>query len=436
MRIAACLLSAVFLTAPAFAADWPQWRGPNRDGISAEKGLMDKWPADGPKLVWKKTDLADIGAGYGSPAVVGGKMYIIGSDGPKQDAKEFVTCLNVKDGSKVWQTKLTTSAGKFLDGWGGGPRATPTVDGGFLYVLGATGDLVCLTADKGEVRWTKNLATDFGGGVPQWGYSESVLIDGDTLVCTPGGKGGMVALNKATGEAVWQCKEINDGAGYSSIVITEAGGVRQYVQQTNAKTGGVIGVRAKDGKLLWKAGEIERPVAVIPTPIVAGEYVFFTSGYNAGCGCVKLEKDGDGVKATELYKRNKLLANHHGGVVRIGDYVYGHSDTSGWVCFDFKKGGDEPAWKHKGVGKGSCTLADGLLYCVSEKTGEVALVKPTEKEYQEVSRFTIPAQSELRKKQQMGGMTGVWAHPVIADGKLFVRDFDLLYVYDVSKPKS
>lgn len=430
MRVAVCLLSAVLLVSPALAADWPQWRGPNRDGISAEKGLIDKFPADGPKLLWKKTELTDIGAGYGQPAVVGGKMYIIGADGAKQDAKEFVTCLNVKDGSQVWQTKLTTSAGKFLDGWGGGPRATPTVDGGFVYALGATGDLVCLTSDKGEVKWSKNLVKDFGGGIPQWGYSESVLIDGDTLVCTPGGKGGMVALKKATGDTVWQCKDFTDGAGYSSIVITEAGGVKQYVQQTMAKTGGVIGVRAKDGKLLWQAGEITRPVAVIPTPIVAGEYVFFTSGYGAGCGCVKLEKDGDGVKATELYKLNKTLQNHHGGVVRVGDYVYGHSDAGGWTCLEFKKGGDA-VWANKGVGKGSCSLADGLLYCYSEQTGKLARVKATEKEYEEVDSFTIPALSKLRPNQGK-----VWAHPVIADGKLFLRDFDLLYVYDLSRPKS
>lgn len=430
MRVAACLLSAVLLAAPTFAADWPQWRGPNRDGRSAEKGLIDKFPDGGPKLLWKKSELSDIGAGYGSPAVVGGKMYLIGADGAKGGATEFVTCLNVKDGSPVWQTKLTTSAGKFLDGWGGGPRATPTIDGGFLYVLGATGDLVCMTLDKGDVKWTKNLVKDFGGGIPTWGYSESVLIDGDVLVCTPGGKGGMVALKKASGETVWQCKDFTDGAGYSSVVITEAGGVKQYVQQTQAMKGGVIGVRATDGKLLWKAGEIVRATAVIPTPVIAGEYVFFTSGYGAGCGCVKLEKDGDGVKATELYKLNKSLQNHHGGVVLVGDYIYGHSDAGGWVCFDYKKGGDA-VWSKQGIGKGSCTLADGLLYCYSESNGKLARVKPTEKEYTEVDSFTLPALSQLRPKQGR-----VWPHPVIADGKLFLRDFDLLYVFDLSKGKS
>ncbi|MEO2092338.1 MAG: PQQ-binding-like beta-propeller repeat protein, partial [Gemmataceae bacterium] len=313
MRVVVCLLSAVLFASPAFAADWPQWRGPNRDGHSADKGLIDKFPADGPKLLWKKTELTDVGAGYGQPAVVGGKMYIIGADGAKLDAKEFVTCLNTTDGAKVWQTKLTTSAGKFSDGWGGGPRATPTVDGGFLYVLGATGDLVCMTADKGEVKWSKNLVKDFGGGIPNWGYSESVLIDGDNLICTPGGKGGILAVNKKTGEKVWQCAELDDPAGYSSLVIADIAGVKQYVTQT-MKSG--VGVRAKDGKLLWKVGGMKRGVAVIPTPIVADGYVFFTAGYGAGCECYKLEKDGDGTKATEVYTKNKVMANHHGGVVR------------------------------------------------------------------------------------------------------------------------
>lgn len=435
MRLRSLLVLAL-VTSVAAAADWPQWRGPNRDGISTETGLIDKFPAGGPKLLWQADQLDAIGAGYGSPAVVGDRLYILGADGAKKNAKEFVTCLSVADGKQVWQAKLDTAAGDFLDGWGGGPRATPTVDGDRLYVLGATGDLVCLTAAKGEKVWAKNLVSDFGGRIPKWGYSESVLIDGDHLVCYPGTKGGMVKLDKKTGEVTWQCKEATAEAAYSSVVVTAAGGVKQYVTQTMEKKGGVIGVRAADGKLLWKAGEIERPVAVIPTPVLADGHVFFTSGYNAGSGCVKLEKDGDGVKATELYTRNKVLANHHGGVVRVGEYVYGHSDSSGWVCYDFKKGSDEPVWKDKGVGKGSCTLAGGLLYCLGEREGNLARVKPTEAKYEEVDRFTLPKLSGLRKSQPQGGMTGVWAHPVVSNGKLFVRDYELLYVYDVAKPKS
>ena len=421
------LLVALCLSAPVPKSgtpttDWSQWRGPKRDGIAAEQPLLKSWPSAGPKLLYSLKDVKDIGTGYGTPAVVGDVMYILGADGAKQDAKEFVTCLNVKDGKRVWQQPLTTTPGKFNDGWGGGPRSTPTVDGDRLYVLGATGDLVCLKTDKGSVVWTKNLVSDFGGKIPTWGYSESVLIDGDQLVCTPGNKNCVVALDKATGKTIWECKELSDGAGYSSIVIAEIGGVKQYVQQTMSSA---LGVHAKDGKLLWKAGGIKRAVAVIPTPVLADNYAFFTAGYNAGCECFKLEKDGDGTKATVVYTKNATVVNQHGGVIRIGEHVYGHSDSNGWVCFDYKKG--EEVWKNKGVGKGSVSAANGMLYCYSESNGTLALVKATPEKYEEISKFKIPATSKLRPSSGK-----VWAHPTIAGGKLFLRDYELLFVYDIA----
>ncbi|VTR98506.1 Polyvinylalcohol dehydrogenase OS=Rhodopirellula maiorica SM1 GN=RMSM_06072 PE=4 SV=1: PQQ_2 [Gemmata massiliana] len=422
------LLSALVCGPVATAADWPQWRGPNRDGHSADTVLLETWPANGPKLAWSLTDAEEIGTGYGSPAVVGDRLYVIGANGAKQTATEFVTCLSLKDGKRLWRRELVTTPGKFNDGWGGGPRSTPTVDGDAVFVLGSTGDLVCLSAEKGEVRWAKNFVKDYEGGIPTWGYSESPLIDSDHLLCTPGNKGGLIALDKKTGKTVWQCKELTDGAGYSSILVTEVGGVKQYVQQT-MQSG--IGVRASDGKLLWKVGGIRRAVAVIPTPVLHGEYVFFTSGYGAGCECFKLEKDGDGTKATEVYTKNKVVANHHGGVLRVGEYIYGHSDSSGWVCFDMKKGGDEPVWQNKGVGKGSVSFAAGFLYCYAENDGTLALVKATEKGYQESSKFAIPQKSKLRPN-----LGKVWAHPVIAGGKLILRDYELLFVYDISKPKA
>jgi outer membrane protein assembly factor BamB len=404
--------------------DWPTFRGPNHSGVSAEQ--MADWPQDGPKLLWKKTDAGDIGAGYGSPAVAGGKVFLFGSDSAKQTGTEFVTCLDAADGKRVWQSKLTTTEGKYNDGWGGGPRGTPTVDGDTVYVLGATGDLVALSADKGEVKWQKNLVKDFGGGIPTWGYSESVTLDGDNLVCTPGSKGGMLALNKKTGETVWQCKELTDAAGYASVVVAEVGGVKQYVTQT-MKSG--VGVRAKDGKLLWQVGEIGRATAVIPTPIVdADGRAFFTAGYRAGSELFQLSKDGDGTKAEKVYTKNPVLQNQHGGVVRVGDYVYGHSDSNGWVCFDYKKGPDEAVWKDKGVGKGSCTAVGDSLLCYSEATGKVARVKATDKGYEELGSFTIPATSTLRPRSGK-----VWPHPVVSGGKLYLRDYELLYVYEVGK---
>ncbi len=421
------LACAFLLAATATAADWPQWRGPNRDGHSADTSLLEKWPAGGPKLTWSITSAETVGTGYGQIAVVGDKMYALGASTAKQTAKEFVTCLSASDGKKVWQQDLSTSAGKYADGWGGGPRSTPTVDGDSLYVLGATGDLVCLSTARGEVKWSKNLVKDFGGGIPNWGYSESPLVDGPNLICTPGGRGGMIALDKKTGKTVWQCKEFTDGAGYSSVIVADVGGVKQYVQQTMASG---LGVRASDGKLLWKAGSIARRTAVIPSPVMLDNYVFFTAGYGAGCECFKLEKDGDGTKATEVYTKNKVVENHHGGVVRVGDYIYGHSTNSGWVCFDLKKG-DEAVWTNRGIGKGSVSAAEGNLYCYSENDGSVSLVKATEKGYQEISKFTIPQKSKLRPNQGK-----VWSHPVIANGKLILREYELLFVYDISKPKA
>lgn len=427
------LLSLLFLLAPIAeltAADWPQWRGPNRDGKSADKNLLEEWPSAGPKLLWSIEDPKKIGAGYGTPAIVGEQLFIIGSDSNKQTATEFCTCLNAKDGEQVWQTKLNTSTGRFLDRWGGGPRSTPTVVGDYLYVLGATGDLVCLTKKDGKIVWQKNLVEDFGGKIPTWGYSESPLVDGEAVVVTPGNDTGMVALNIKDGAVIWKCKDFDDGAGYSSIMITEVGGVKQYVQQT-MKSG--LGVRAKDGKLLWKVGEIGRRTAVIPTPVIQDGYVFFTAGYNAGCECYKLEKDGDGTKASLVYTKNNLMVNHHGGVIVVGDYVYGHSDSNkDWICMEFKKDEISPVWKNKGVGKGSISQADGFFYCYSERSGELARIKVTEKGYEEAGKFRIPGTSSLRK----GTSGAVWAHPVIANGKLYLRDYELLYVYDLSKPGS
>lgn len=409
------------LVGSTVAADWPQWRGPNRDGKSADTGLLKEWPKSGPKLAWK---LDDVGAGYGTPAVVGDRVYLIGAEGKKAGATEFVICLSAADGKQLWKTPIQTTQGKFNDNWGGGTRSTPTVTKDKIFVLGATGDVVCVSVADGKPVWAKNVVKDFGGKIPFWGYSESPLVDGNLVVVTPGVKTGMVALNKDTGETVWQCKEFDDDAGYSSIVPTVVGGVRVYVQQT-MKNG--VGVRATDGKLLFKVGEIARRTAVIPTPVVDGEGVFYTAGYGAGCEYYKLTADGDGVKAEKVYSKNKVVANHHGGVIELGGKVYGHSDSNGWVCFDYKTGPDEPVWKNKGPGKGSIAYADGHFFCYSESKGELVRIKATPEGWQEAGKFTIPATSQLRK-----GTSGqIWPHPVVANGKLYLRDYELLFVYDL-----
>jgi outer membrane protein assembly factor BamB len=415
---------AVFLAATTLpAADWPQWRGPNRDGISTETGLLKAWPKGGPPLAWK-INLG--GYGYASPSIVGDKIYITAAEDHEKGQKEFALCLSAKDGRQIWKTpELPVGDKKYSDySRGNGPRSSPTVAGEFVYILGAHGDLCCLKAADGSVVWSHNLVKDFGGKLEAWGYSESVLIDGGKLVCTPGGdKGTILALDPKTGKKIWQSEELKDPPGYASIIAADIGGVRQYITQTNKSA---VGVRASDGKLLWRVAQLKRGVAVIPTPIVHDGYAFFTSGYGAGCELIKLEPDGDGTKATVVYTNNKLLTNHHGGAIRIGGYVYGHSDSGGrWVCFDDTQGGSDPTSEFK-FGKGSVIAADGRLYCYSESKGEVVLVDASPGGWKEMGRFEIPQKSTPRR----GG--SIWTHPVIANGKLYLRDHELLFCYNIA----
>lgn len=399
---------------------FPQWQGVHRDGKALDTGLFAKWPESGPKLAWENLK---IGIGYGSPVVHNGKLYILGGEDNKPGSTEWLSCLNTSDGKEVWKVKFETAPGNFNAGWGGGPRSTPTLAGEFVYVLGATGDLFCLKQTDGSQVWMKNLVKDFGGKIPVWGYSESPLIDSGHVVVTPGNKTSMVALNAQTGEKVWACEEPNDAAGYSSIVPTKVGTVPVYIQQTMASA---IGVRATDGKLLFKTGSIGRRIAVIPTPVVADGYAFFTAGYGAGCECFKLTPDGDGVKAEQVYTNNKNLANHHGGVVRVGDYVYGHSDAGGWTCLPFKQTDAEPVWQHQKFGKGSILFADGHLLCYAERSGELTVIKASPDGWKEVGKMSLPKKSPTDKKSG-----AIWAHPVIADGKLYLRDFDYLFCFQL-----
>lgn len=417
------------LTATAAGADdWPQWRGPNRDGHSASTGLITSWPKDGPKLDWK---FDKAGVGYGSPSVVNGKVFILGADDDKEGSKEFCVCIDLAKGTEAWRVELATAEGKYLYQWGSGPRSSPTVDGDRVYILGAKGDLLCLNAADGKQVWKKNLVADFGGGIPQWGYSESILIDGERLLCTPGGKNGAIAcLDKKTGDVRWRSKDLTDAAGYSSIISTDAGGVLQYVTQTMQS---VCSVRADDGKLLWRKADLGYRIAVIPTPVIYKDYVFVTAGYGAGCELLKLTKDGvDGVKAEKVFT-SKVIVNHHGGVVRVGEHIYGHSDQGGqWVCLPFlAKGGDEgpaPAWTSKKQGKGAVTYADGMLFTYAESSGELIVVKADPSDWTEIGRMSLPEKSKLPRR-----MGQIWAHPVIANGKLFLRDHEYLFCYDIKK---
>lgn len=392
------------------AVDWPQWRGIDQTGISEETGLLKRWPEAGPKLAWKATGL---GKGFSSVALVGSMIYTCGDI----DDVSHLHAIPVGAAKPKW-TKPIGKAG--APGWGGftGPRSTPTVVDGKVYVVGQYGELVCFNAQDGAVIWKQHMNDDLGGKRPEWGFSESLLVDGDWVLCTPGGdQGTLAALNKDTGAVVWRSTDCKDAAHYSSIIKAEIQGVKQYVQLTPES---VIGV-ATNGDLLWRA-ERKGRTAVIPTPIVKGNYVYVASGYGIGSNMFEITKEGGEFKATQEYA-TKTMANQHGGVVLVGDYLYGYCDSKGWTCQYFLTGDIVWAEKKK-VGKGALTVADGMLYLRSEAKGTVALIKATPDGYQEVGQFIQPD----------FGKPKTWAHPVVSGKKLYLRDQDMLLCYDVAAP--
>lgn len=404
----------------AEAADWPQWRGPNRDGICTETGLLESWPEGGPKLLW---EIEGLGLGYSSMTIVKGRLYTMGDIPIESETVQCVLAYDISTYERLWTAKVGPQHED------GGPRCTPTVDDGLIYAIGTSGDLVCVGADNGKVLWNKNLEKDFGGKNPNWKYSESPLIDGDRLICTPGGRDAvMVALNKKTGELIWECSMPDigpngkDEAGYSSIVITEAGDLRQYVQMTNR---GLIGVAAEDGRFLWGYNRIANRVANIPTPVIYGDYVFCATGYSAGSALLKLTASDNGVNAQEVYFLDaKTFQNHHGGFVRVGDYIYsGHDHNKGRpICIEIKTG--KVMWQEEqpGAGTGSVLYADGNLYFRYEDD-ILALIEANPQKYNLKSTFRLP------KRETMSNPG--WPHPVISDGKLYVRHSDVLFVYDI-----
>jgi outer membrane protein assembly factor BamB len=397
------------LTCAALAApgDWPQFRGPNRDGTSAETGLLQELPAGGPPLVWKATGL---GIGYSTVAVVGNRIYTIGED----DQFSSVIALNAADGKRVWFAKLGKPGAPGMPAFEG-PRATPTVEGDLLVAVGQWGEMACLDTAQGKELWRKNYAKDLGGTRPQWGFSESPLIDGDKVVITPGGReGSVVALNKKTGAVMWRSKGFTDSPHYSSLIVAEIGGVRQYIQLTAES---VAGIAAADGKLLWRAPR-KGQTAVIPTPIYSDGCVYVSSGYGMGCNLFKVSGAGGQFSAEQVYA-NKVLGNKHGGVIKVGGFVYGHADDKGWTCQDFPSGAAR--WQDKKLGKGSLVYADGRFYLRAEDKGTVVLIEASPEGFREHGRFEQPDRSDRK----------AWPHPVIAHGKLYLRDMDFLLCYDV-----
>ena len=411
MALAALTGVAAVAQAPK-NGNWPQWRGPDRTGLSTEKGLLKSWPAEGPKLLWRANGL---GGGNSTPSIAGGKIF--GTSWQGED--EVVWAVSEADGKPLWKTKIAAANRSIGRQAQDGAAGTPTVEGNRVYAIGESGDLVCLDVATGNLVWRKSLTADFGGRVPQWGYSESPLIDGNKLIASPGGaQATLVALNKATGEVIWQSKvPEGDAAGYSSAIIANVLGERQYIQFLG---GGVVGISAADGAFRWRYNSPANRTANCSTPIFRDNMVFAASGYNTGGGMAKLAKGDNGlISVTEAYF-TKRMQNHHGGMVLVGDYVYGF-DQSALTCIDFKTG--EVKWSDRSVGKGSVCYADGMIYARSER-GPVAIVEANPAAYVVKGEFAPP--------DKLGGTT--WPHPVVTAGHLYLRDQDQIFCYDVKDP--
>ena len=393
--------------------DWPTWRGTDRTGVSKETGLMQKWPESGPPLQWT---VDGIGGGYSSVSVADGNIYTLS----QMDGSQQIVCISI-EGNVKWKTPISKN---------GQPNCTPTIDDGLVYAIGRHGTLAAVKAENGEKVWSVDFASDFGGKMmSQWGFSESPLVDGEKLICTPGGPTAMiVALNKKTGKLIWKTpmqpggSKGQDGAGYSSVVIGNMGGVRQYITLVGR---GVISVDAATGRPLWQYEKVANGTANVPTPIVSGNYVFCSSGYgDGGSALLQIQKKGRNFSAREVYHYEaREVQNHHGGMVLIDGFIYmGHGHNKGLpMCLEMRTGKIKWGGKIRGEGDGSAAIvaADGQIYFRYEN-GKMALVEANPMSYKVNGAFTLPSRNGKS-----------WPHPVISDGRLYIRDQHQLHCFDI-----
>jgi len=402
---------------PPITADWPQWRGPQRNGKSAESGLLRQWPAGGPKLVWQ---VNDIGDGYSTPAVVGTRIYLMSNRGMDN---EFVQALSTQDGKPIWTTRVGNVGNPNQDPSYPKARSTPTVDGDVLYALGSDGDLACLEIKTGKIRWQKSLRKDFGGEPGEWAYAESPLVDGDAVVVTPGGASAtMAALSKKTGATIWKSAiPGGDRAGYASAIVVQAAGRKQYVQFLSK---GIVGVDAQTGQFLWRYAEAAKGPAQMWTPIARDEYVY--GGANGvGGALIRLKGNDGGVAAEQVYFQ-RGLPNGIGGAVLVDDHLYGTEAGQSLVAIEFATG--KVKWKAENVGFGSVAYADGLLYVHGVK-GDMALIEANPEAFREKGRFTPPNQPTHKAVGPYPEQS--FSYPVIANGRLYIRDLETLWAYDI-----
>jgi outer membrane protein assembly factor BamB len=405
MRMGRMLGSTVLVVAAAgltlSAADWPQWRGPRRDGIAAETGLLKSWPAEGPPQVWRASG---AGNGYSSFAVAGNRLYTMGAKGNQ----EFLLAYDTATGRPVWETPI----GERLEqDRGDGPRGTPTVDGNRIYSITGRGDLACVDAASGKKVWSVSFTSAFSSSIPNWGFSESPLVVGDRVIANAGGPdASIVAFNKTNGNVLW--KSGSDRAAYSSGVVHETGGIREAIFFTAENA---LGVNVSDGRILWTYNKASNRTANISTPVLRGDLVFISSDYGTGGGLLQLSSAGGGVSAKEVYFTREMRT-HHNTAVLIGDHLYGFSSA---ILTAMKFDDGTVAWRDRSVGKGSLVSAEGQLYLYSEN-GVVGLADATPEGYRERGRFTLKT-----------GSLPTWTHPVVSGGRLYLRDQDTIYAYDV-----
>jgi outer membrane protein assembly factor BamB len=409
--------------AQAETNSWYQWRGPNRDGRAAPQELLEEWPVGGPKLVWSAKNL---GMGFSASSIANGKLYTMGT------YKDLchVVCLEAKTGKLIWEKPIDGAAGEnsYLTGWGAGPRSTPTIAGEFIYALSDLGVLACLKASDGSKVWMTNLVNDFGGSIPKWGYSESALVDGDRVIVMPGGKNFLVGLDAKSGKQIWGSKGVEMSANYVSTIKANIGGKDMYI---TASEKGLLAFDVASGELLFQNESTGNKTAVIPTPVVSGDIVYHVSAYGAGNAAVKVKVQGGKVTAEQLYHNNsKSMENHHGGVILHDEAIFGFSKTDGgvWMAQDLASG--KVLWSQK-IGKnksGSIAFADGKIYCYNDTDGTCLLAEATREGWKPKGELTLPAQTEIPR-----GKGAIWAHPIISDGMLYIRDHDLMFAYAIAE---
>ncbi|WP_182867896.1 PQQ-binding-like beta-propeller repeat protein [Stieleria mannarensis] len=400
------LLTLAYTLAPA--DDWPQWRGPERDGKSSESGLLDSWPAGGPKLLWQTDGLGD---GYSTPSAADGVAYVICNQG--MDAEQVIA-LSLSDGSKLWTTKIGP-VGKNQGPQYPGTRSTPTIDGEKLYALGSDGDLACLDAKSGSIKWSKDLRSEFGGKPGKWAYAESPLIDGDALICSPGGsEATVVALNKSDGQPIWKASLAEaDDAGCSSPVVATIAGTKQYVLFLSK---GVVGLHAETGELLWRYTGTSDKDANVQTPVVSGNLVYTGAG-RVGGGLVRVSADAS--EPEEIYF-GRTMPSGMGGNILVDGMLFGTSGPT-QICIDFESG--DIKWQDRGIGAASLCYADGKIFLHGENN-DVAVIEATGEGYKELTRFTPP-------RAPTGVKGKAWTYPIIVDGKLMIRHGGTVWCYDV-----